>query len=499
MGRFRSQMISVRDLLRKMRSHAVISVLSAVGLATIGCGFVVFSAIDELDTATYATKVIEEGDQVSIVYADSEEAAQTKNMLTLMQNTMEEVRKQVRENHVAVERAEDAVVSVDERAQRGFEATAEQIDGITAHMNNSMNAVQELGRKVEEGNRSGEGFLQNILNNMSAVDSSLSVFGDNMNGRFADTDEKLNRLLEQLELSNQNIVVLQTQLDEARKEIEALKGMVTNVGDAQNTLGITILETEQRRTEDYDALKQMIDTNAANITTVSNRVPFALGIDGEGEYGYVKEGADAVIPFRHPGPQTGDAAGIAHIHAQGTGCYRTSVSMTTRSCNGTMSSYGYANCTKCGEGPQYCSANPACAKGGSHSMGATLYRCSSCGYQRYSGGGTCGNTISVPTTVSTLNCARSTCGRIYIENGYYRTGRRECPLAVICVAEDAGMSIAGCAWRAEDGGVISGDANGVTVTAAHNGLYICTVTLRDNVSGAITQQEVSYRVINLIK
>ena len=68
MGRFRNQMISVRDLLRKMRSHAVISVLSAVGLATIGCGFVVFSAIGGLDTATYATKVIEEGDQVSIAY-----------------------------------------------------------------------------------------------------------------------------------------------------------------------------------------------------------------------------------------------------------------------------------------------------------------------------------------------------------------------------------------------------------------------------------------------
>ncbi|MBR5970311.1 MAG: hypothetical protein IK016_08210 [Lachnospiraceae bacterium] len=532
MGRVRNQMISVRDLLRKMRSHAVISVLSAVGLATIGCGFVVFSAIGGLDTATYATKVIEEGDQIN-VYADEEGTEQVKNMLRMVQDTVEEVRLQAAANFNAVERAEDAVVLADERAQQGFESTSEQIAGINAHMNNSLEAVQEVGRKVEEGNRAGENFFQNVLNNMSTVNESLAAyqrefgtvndgiagvndsisgvnrdvtslqenlnaFGASVSGQFTDSNDKLNRLLEQLELSNQNIMVLQTQLDEARQEIETLKGMVTNVSDAQNALGITIAETEEKRIQDYDELKTMIDTNATNITNVSNRVPFALGVDGEGEYGYVKDGADAVIPFRHPGPQTGDAVGVVHKHAEGSACYQTSLVTEMVSCGGSTHPYAYSNCSKCNEGPDYCAANPACAAGGAHSIGATLYECNRCGSVSASEG-YCGNQIKTEVQRSTLVCNHSSCGRMQIENGYYRTGRRECPLTVVCTGEGAGMSVVSYSWRAAEKGVISGKTNAATATAAHNGLYICTVTLRDNTSGLTYQEEVSYRVINLIK
>ena len=49
MGKIRSQMISVRMLLKKMRTHAVVSVLAAVILVTLLCGTVISAGIRHLD------------------------------------------------------------------------------------------------------------------------------------------------------------------------------------------------------------------------------------------------------------------------------------------------------------------------------------------------------------------------------------------------------------------------------------------------------------------
>ena len=40
-----------------------------------------------------------------------------------------------------------------------------------------------------------------------------------------------------------------------------------------------------------------ITTNSNNITTLNNKVPFSFGIDANGNYGYIKDGADTVAPF----------------------------------------------------------------------------------------------------------------------------------------------------------------------------------------------------------
>ncbi|MBR0091243.1 MAG: hypothetical protein IJP92_06065 [Lachnospiraceae bacterium] len=530
MGRIRNQMISVRDLLRKMRSHAVISVLSAVGLATIGCGFVVFSAIGGLDTATYETEVIE-GDQVTVQYGDDRATKEFSGMLQMVHEAVEDVKRQASANYIAVEEVDNSVSDTGRRTQEALESTAAKIDGLTLDMGNSVSAMQEIGRKVDDVNRAGEGFFQRALERMNALDEAvtlyggefagvnngiadvdrdvttlqqnLAAFGDIVNGQFTSSDDKLNRLLEQLEQSNQNIIVLQTQLNEARQEIETLKSMVTSVGDAQNALNTVITQTEIKRVEDYDALKNMIDTNAQNISNVSNRVPFALGIDGDGEYGYVKEGADTVIPFRRPGQRTGETVSVTHRHAEGTACYRTEVS-TTRTvqgrCGGGMKVSQYSNCAKCHEGAVYCASNPVCAAdNGSHSVGAAVYLCTDCGAPSLTSASSCDATVKVPAMENILDCSQKTCGAMYIENGETRTGRRECPLTVVCNSDGAGMQVVAYAWSAKEKGVISSSTNTATVTAAHNGVYSCIVTVRDSRSGLEYREEVIYRVANLIK
>ena len=59
-------------------------------------------------------------------------------------------------------------------------------------------------------------------------------------------------------------------------------------GIATNTENINTLNS------DLASLSGKVNTN---FTTLNNKVPFSFGIDANGNYGYIKDGADTVIPF----------------------------------------------------------------------------------------------------------------------------------------------------------------------------------------------------------
>jgi len=47
-----------------------------------------------------------------------------------------------------------------------------------------------------------------------------------------------------------------------------------------------------------ECLDELADQIEDEITPISEKVPFKFGIDSDGNYGYIKDGADTVIPFR---------------------------------------------------------------------------------------------------------------------------------------------------------------------------------------------------------
>lgn len=73
-----------------------------------------------------------------------------------------------------------------------------------------------------------------------------------------------------------------------------------------------LLQYKTEFDEWFNHMKDQLDTDAAGhlqaeIDEINGRtidedseIPFKFGIDGEGNYGYIKDGADTVTPFRHP-------------------------------------------------------------------------------------------------------------------------------------------------------------------------------------------------------
>ena len=49
---------------------------------------------------------------------------------------------------------------------------------------------------------------------------------------------------------------------------------------------------------ELDKINNNIDNINNNITTLNNKIPFSFGVDANGNYGYIKDGADTVTPFK---------------------------------------------------------------------------------------------------------------------------------------------------------------------------------------------------------
>ena len=141
-----------------------------------------------------------------------------------------------------------------------------------------------------------------ILGKIIATDDTLSE-----SGMAADAKTVGDVFAEQLTLIENTLVEAKSYTD---TEVAAL---VNSAPETLDTLGE--LATAFKENEDVvAALDQAITTkaNATDLQEVSSRVnqimqdvPFSFGIDSNGNYGYIKAGADTVTPFKRVAKKVG--------------------------------------------------------------------------------------------------------------------------------------------------------------------------------------------------
>lgn len=113
---------------------------------------------------------------------------------------------------------------------------------------------------------------------------------------------------EQIAEMNEEIVVLQREIDRLETRVDSAEGSIVSIGRQCDTLeeglrrvGVALTDLFSR----VDAVETSVanlsgevSANTTDIGVLQGKVPFAFGVDENGNYGYYKEGADTVTPFK---------------------------------------------------------------------------------------------------------------------------------------------------------------------------------------------------------
>ena len=81
-------------------------------------------------------------------------------------------------------------------------------------------------------------------------------------------------------------------------DFSALEDNITANTKSIDNLNTNITSLTGKVNTHYMTLSDNIDTNSNNINKLNNKIPFSFGVDANGNYGYIKDGADTVIPFK---------------------------------------------------------------------------------------------------------------------------------------------------------------------------------------------------------
>lgn len=72
----------------------------------------------------------------------------------------------------------------------------------------------------------------------------------------------------------------------------AIDSIALSINDLANSDAMVALENRMSQAE------TKVSTNTIDITNLGKKIPFSLGVDSSGNYGYIKAGADTVTPFK---------------------------------------------------------------------------------------------------------------------------------------------------------------------------------------------------------
>ena len=97
---------------------------------------------------------------------------------------------------------------------------------------------------------------------------------------------------------------LETRVDSAERSIGSIGRQCDTLEESLRRVGVALTELFSRMDDvevDVVNLSGEVSTNTTNIGVLQGKVPFAFGVDENGNYGYYKEGADTVTPFKTGG------------------------------------------------------------------------------------------------------------------------------------------------------------------------------------------------------
>lgn len=92
-------------------------------------------------------------------------------------------------------------------------------------------------------------------------------------------------------------------------DFSSLEGAIAVNSESISNLSSDVISLKEKINTDFMTLSDNIDANSNsigvnsnNIITLNNKVPFSFGVDANGNYGYIKDGADTVTPFKKEVP-----------------------------------------------------------------------------------------------------------------------------------------------------------------------------------------------------
>lgn len=265
-----SQMISVRNLLRKMRTHAVVSVLSAVVLVTLLCGYVVYAAVRHIGRGQGDTYV-EEGDQV-LVSVTEEVEAELLLQTEVVSGQLETLRLSLDDLHGKVDSSAGAVSVIE-----GMMGSLGVTDTDTGAAVTQVSArLHELGTEIT-----------NAFDKIEAVSAALSSHD-------AQDAERTALLLSQMEDINATMNWISTRYASVSEEIlaitEQLKGSALYT-EADIVSGVAALE-EQMTGSITEFTSAALQLQALSASLEERLTGILAGLDLETEMTGLQTGID---------------------------------------------------------------------------------------------------------------------------------------------------------------------------------------------------------------
>lgn len=114
----------------------------------------------------------------------------------------------------------------------------------------------------------------------------------------------INGLIEDMKASGEQISEMKEEVAILQREVERLEGRVDSVEGSVSDIGgqcDTLEEGLRRVGVALTGVFSRLDDVESNVVALNVKVPFAFGVDENGNYGYYKEGADTVTPFNSGG------------------------------------------------------------------------------------------------------------------------------------------------------------------------------------------------------
>lgn len=143
--------------------------------------------------------------------------------------------------------------------------------------------------------------------------------------------------------------------DDTNKVLSAKQGKILNekfnnidfssieakINENKNSINDNLTKINKNTSDIANNLTK-INTNTNNITTLNNKIPFSFGVDANGNYGYIKDGADTVIPFSQMAKGTSTYSGYSKATKVTLGWKPRAVMAYCTSGNGYIISWFYA-------------------------------------------------------------------------------------------------------------------------------------------------------------
>lgn len=119
------------------------------------------------------------------------------------------------------------------------------------------------------------------------------TFLGDMNDAFTKIDKGVSTASANADSSSTTANLANDKADINTGEITSLKGDVNLLKTNQTALNKHLTDVDA----DIATNSNDIASNKADISVIEDKVPFSFGVDTEGNYGYIKEGATDIIPF----------------------------------------------------------------------------------------------------------------------------------------------------------------------------------------------------------